>query len=91
MRPDIVPGNTFPDYQLPDHTRTPWKLSELHGSASPACVAEELACRRSSGVGGQHVGIRGPAKRITRRRAGERSELQPRYILVHLHVLRSLR
>ena len=22
MRSDIVPGNIFPDYQLPDHTRT---------------------------------------------------------------------
>ncbi len=31
MRSDIVPGNTFPDYQLPDHTGTPRKLSELQG------------------------------------------------------------
>src|SRR6202167_1043202 len=31
MRSDIVPGNTFPDYQLPDHTRTLRKLSELQG------------------------------------------------------------
>lgn len=31
MRPDIVPGNVFPDYQLPDHTGTPRKLSELQG------------------------------------------------------------
>ena len=31
MRADIVPGNTFPDYQLPDHTRTLRKLSELQG------------------------------------------------------------
>ena len=23
MRPDIVPGATFPDYELPDHTSTP--------------------------------------------------------------------
>jgi hypothetical protein len=21
MRPDIAPGGTFPDYELPDHTR----------------------------------------------------------------------
>ena len=31
MRSDIVPGNPFPDYQLPDHTGTPQKLSELQG------------------------------------------------------------
>ena len=29
MRPDIVAGRTFPDYQLPDHTRTLRKLSEI--------------------------------------------------------------
>ena len=31
MRSDIVPGSTFPDYQLPDHTSTLRKLSELQG------------------------------------------------------------
>jgi peroxiredoxin len=31
MRSDIVPGSIFPDYQLPDHTNTPRKLSELQG------------------------------------------------------------
>jgi peroxiredoxin len=31
MRPDIVPGATFPDYELPDHTGTPRKLSEIQG------------------------------------------------------------
>jgi peroxiredoxin len=31
MRSDIVPGNTFPDYQLQDHTRTLRKLSEIQG------------------------------------------------------------
>ena len=31
MRADIVPGGTFPDYELPDHTSTPRKLSELQG------------------------------------------------------------
>ena len=31
MRHDIVPGTVFPDYQLPDHTGTPRKLSELQG------------------------------------------------------------
>jgi len=31
MRPDIVPGATLPDYELPDHTDTPRKLSELQG------------------------------------------------------------
>ena len=31
MRHDIVPGAVFPDYQLPDHTGTPRRLSELQG------------------------------------------------------------
>jgi peroxiredoxin len=31
MRPDIVPGARFPDYELPDHTKTRRKLSELQG------------------------------------------------------------
>jgi len=31
MRFDIVPGGVFPDYQLPDHTLTLRKLSELQG------------------------------------------------------------
>jgi len=30
-RPDLIPGNVFPDYQLPDHTSTPRRLSELQG------------------------------------------------------------
>ncbi|RSL17003.1 AhpC/TSA family protein [Edaphobacter aggregans] len=31
MRADIVPGSTFPDYELPDHTTKRRKLSELQG------------------------------------------------------------
>ena len=31
MRADIVPGATFPDYELSDHTTTRRKLSELQG------------------------------------------------------------
>src|SRR3954462_3562218 len=31
MRSDIVPGGTFPDYELPDHTNVPRRLSELQG------------------------------------------------------------
>ena len=31
MRDGIVPGSAFPDYELPDHTRTLRKLSELQG------------------------------------------------------------
>ena len=29
MRSDMVPGSTFPDFELLDHTNTPRKLSEL--------------------------------------------------------------
>jgi peroxiredoxin len=31
MRSDIAPGETFPDYELPDHTNVPRRLSELQG------------------------------------------------------------
>ncbi len=31
MRPDIVPGATFPDHELPDHNDDPRTLSELQG------------------------------------------------------------
>jgi peroxiredoxin len=31
MRPDMVPGGTFPDYELPDQTSTLQKLSKLQG------------------------------------------------------------
>jgi peroxiredoxin len=31
MRPDIVPGARFPDYELLDHTGTQQRLSELQG------------------------------------------------------------
>src|SRR6202044_77539 len=31
MRSDIVPGNAFPDYELPDHEGKLRKLSELQG------------------------------------------------------------
>src|SRR5579863_6453906 len=31
IRSDIVPGARFPDYELPDHTDTPRKLSALQG------------------------------------------------------------
>ena len=31
MRSDIIPGGTFPDYALPDHTGTVRTLSDLQG------------------------------------------------------------
>jgi peroxiredoxin len=31
MRSDIAPGGTFPDYELPDHTDTSRRLSEIQG------------------------------------------------------------
>jgi peroxiredoxin len=34
MRPDIVPGVNLPDYELPDHTGTVRRLSELQGNNS---------------------------------------------------------
>jgi hypothetical protein len=37
MRSDIVPGGIFPDYELPDHTGTMRKLSELIVRRCPHC------------------------------------------------------
>ncbi len=37
MRSDIVPGSSFPDYVLPDHTRVPRRLSDLQ-SGDPMVV-----------------------------------------------------
>ena len=34
MRSDIASGSAFPDYELPDHTGTLRKLSELQGDDS---------------------------------------------------------
>src|SRR3954467_9476860 len=31
MRSDMVPGSSFPDYELPDHTNSPRRLSQLQG------------------------------------------------------------
>jgi peroxiredoxin len=31
MRPDIAPGGTFPDYELPDQESVPRRLSEIQG------------------------------------------------------------
>jgi peroxiredoxin len=31
MRDDLTPGATFPDFVLPDHTKTPRRLSDLQG------------------------------------------------------------
>lgn len=32
MRPDMKPGATFPDYELPDQRGRPRRLSELQGN-----------------------------------------------------------
>ena len=40
MRYDLVPGRAFPDDQLPDHTDTTRRLSELQGDdPSPTLAA----------------------------------------------------
>ena len=37
MRADIVPGGTFPDYELTDHTKKRRRLSELQGGRESSC------------------------------------------------------
>lgn len=38
MRPDIAPGADFPDFVLPDHTKTPRRLSDLQGDDTMVVV-----------------------------------------------------
>ena len=38
MKDDIRPGSRFPDYVLPDHTRTPRRLSDLQTKDDPMLV-----------------------------------------------------
>ncbi len=44
MRPDIVPGAKFPDYELTDHTRTRRRLSELQGNDPMILVLSRGHC-----------------------------------------------
>ena len=39
MRPDIVPGAVFPDYELPDHRGKHRTVSELQGDDPLVLVA----------------------------------------------------
>lgn len=38
MRPDIAHGGNFPDFLLPDHTKTPRRLSDLQGADTMVVV-----------------------------------------------------
>lgn len=38
MNSKIAVGKTFPDYELPDHIKTPRRLSALQGEADPMLV-----------------------------------------------------
>jgi peroxiredoxin len=44
MRPDMIPGAAFPDYELSDHTGKHRKLSELQGQ-HPMVLVEVGYCR----------------------------------------------
>jgi hypothetical protein len=48
MRADMVPGATFPDYELPDHTSTPRKLGELQGE-DPRSTPSSSVLKRPTG------------------------------------------
>jgi transposase len=57
-------------------------------TSHPTSLCAATGVRRADGVGSQHLGIRGPAKRSARRLAVERAELQPGHLLVRLYYLR---
>ena len=49
MRSDIIPGGTFPDYELPDQDRVTRRLSEIQGD-DPLILtlARGNYCRKST-------------------------------------------
>jgi hypothetical protein len=75
MRADIAPGGTFPDYELPDHTSVPRRLSEL--GVPHACLS--VMGRSSCGPGHSNPAIDAPANRAPRiARAAHRLDRQHR-------------
>jgi peroxiredoxin len=63
MRADIIPGAVFPDYELPDHTGTPCRLSALQGSDPAALVLARGGFCPKEHV--QHVWMAGMAPEVT--------------------------
>jgi peroxiredoxin len=55
MRADIKPGATFPDYELPDHTGRPRRLSEIQGEDPMVIVLAREAYSAKDQV--QHEGL----------------------------------
>ena len=65
MRPDIVPGATLPDFELPDETGKRRRLSEIQGTTRsawcwPGGTARGMPTR---------CGVTNPSRRIDRRGA----------------------
>jgi hypothetical protein len=52
MRPDIAPGGTFPDYELPDHASVPRKLSEIQGDDPLILTLARVAYAQDLGAPG---------------------------------------
>jgi hypothetical protein len=67
MRADILPGRSFRDYELTDHTRTRRQLSELQGIDPMTLVLSRGSSRR---------GCRSPALRVQRGWAASRNQTQ---------------
>jgi hypothetical protein len=65
MRSDIAPGGTLPDYELPDPTRIPRRLSELQGD-DPLILtlARGQYCPNSPPGAGIAVHVRGDCGRL---------------------------
>jgi hypothetical protein len=55
MRADIEPGTAFPDYELPDHTGRPRRLSEIQGEDPMIIVLAREAYSAKDQV--QHEGL----------------------------------
>lgn len=49
MRSDIGPGAVFPDYELPDHTGKPRRLSEIQAGDPMIIVGWPAAIARRPG------------------------------------------
>ena len=85
MRADIVPGATFPDYELTDHTRVRRTLSELQGinpmililSRGHYCPKDHQHERHVGRAGVEHPQGRVPVGEEGQHRHGGGRELHP--------------
>jgi hypothetical protein len=66
VRADIVPGTTFPDHQLTDHTRTRRRLSELQDADPMTNSTDNIVATRElrTRVGANWTFLSDPGRKV---------------------------